>query len=111
MTLPKLSKQTIQDSIQLLMQIVRKNHCNFNLKRESKVHSWWTKLVYKALVINHRQQRTKPLVTKMSIKSLWKNFVPVMMISIMSNNECRDHDANKKTNSAYKLNVSMLSEI
>ena len=27
MTLPKLSKRTIQDSIQRLMQIVRKNHC------------------------------------------------------------------------------------
>jgi len=35
----------------------------------------------------------------------------MMMISAMSNNEFRDHDANKKTNSAYKLNIWMLSEI
>ena len=27
MTLPKLSKRTIQDLIQRLMQTVRKNHC------------------------------------------------------------------------------------
>ena len=47
----------------------------------------------------------------MAIKSLWKTFIPLMMISIMSNNECRDHDVNKKTNNVYKLNIWMLSEI
>ena len=34
-----------------------------------------------------------------------------MMINIVYNNECSDQDENKKKNSAYKLNISMLSEI
>ena len=69
------------------------------------------KVVYKEKYINDRQQHTKIFVTKINIKSLWKTFIPMMMMSIMSNNECRDHDANNKTNSAYRLKISMLSEI
>jgi len=33
-----------------------------------------------------------------------------MMVTLMSNKECHDHDANKKTKSAYKLKIWMLSE-
>ena len=76
-----------------------------------KKSTGWPKVVYKSYYINDRQQRTKRFVTIISNKSLSKGFVPVMMISIVSNNECCDHDANNYTNSAYKLNISMLSVI
>jgi len=33
-----------------------------------------------------------------------------MMVTLMSNKECQDDDANKKTESAYKLKICMLSE-
>ena len=34
-----------------------------------------------------------------------------MMIIIMSNNECCDDDASTNTNSSYKLNISIKSQI
>ena len=62
------------------------------------------------MVINHNQQVIKTLVTKKSIKSLWKTFILVMMVTIMSNKEWHDNDVNKKMKSAYKLKILMLSE-